>query len=407
MPTTTQDYYATLGVARGASQDEIRKSYRKLARKHHPDLNPGDKAAEERFKKVQEAYDILSDPKKRQMYDQYGFYSENGPGFGGGQQGQQHGPGMGFGGFDFSDIFNQAGGAGAGAGAGAGGARQQPGGGFPGGGGGGGFRDLFSQFFGRGQQPEQAAPEKGTDLEYALSIDFWQAIRGTQVTLRIQRHEVCPTCNGSGNAGGGTTTCPECKGTGNVTQMAGNMRFNLTCPRCGGSGKLRNACPTCHGDGRIPRPETVEVRIPPGAQTGSRLRVAGKGNAGTQGAPAGDLYITIRVEPHAFFHREGDHIEIRVPVTVTEAGLGAKIEVPTIDGRALLKSPQGTQSGQKFRMREKGVFNSRKNARGDQIVEVVVQPPKVRDERTKEILRELAQLNPEDPRADIWAKVQG
>jgi molecular chaperone DnaJ len=183
------------------------------------------------------------------------------------------------------------------------------------------------------------------------------------------------------------------------------MRFNLTCPRCGGSGKLRNACPACHGEGRTPHAETVEVRIPPGVQTGTRLRVAGKGNAGTLGAPPGDLYITVRVEPHPFFERQGDDIHIRVPVTVSEAGLGAKIEVPTIDGRALLKIPPGTQSGQKFRMRERGVFNARKNLRGDQIVEVVVQPPKVRDERTKEILRELAQLNPEDPRASLWTQV--
>jgi molecular chaperone DnaJ len=170
-------------------------------------------------------------------------------------------------------------------------------------------------------------------------------------------------------------------------------------------GRLPNACPTCHGDGRLARTETVEVRIPAGAQNGSRLRVAGKGNAGTHGAPAGDLYITTRVEPHPFFQREGDNIEIRVPITVSEAGLGAKIEVPTIDGRALLKIPPGTRNGQKFRMREKGVFNARKSQRGDQIAEVVVQPPKVEDERTKEILRELAQLHPEDPRADLWSKV--
>ena len=179
-----------------------------------------------------------------------------------------------------------------------------------------------------------------------------------------------------------------------------------TCPRCGGSGKLRNPCPVCHGEGRVPRQDTVDVRIPPGVKTGDRLRVAGKGNAGTQGAAPGDLYITMRVEPHPFFHRDGDNIEIKIPVTVTEAGLGAKIEVPTIDGgRALLKVPPGTQSGQKFRMREKGVLNARKGARGDQIVEVVVQPPKVRDERTKEILRELAQLNPEDPRSSVWSQV--
>ncbi len=387
MPAAAHDYYKTLGVDRSAGQDEIRKAYRKLARKYHPDLNPGDKSAEERFKQVQEAYDVLNDPKKRQMYDQVGFYSEHvqpGP--------QPGGPGMGFEGFDFSDLFTRAGGPGARPGAGAADF---------------GFHDVFSSLFGRGaRRPEQPVAEKGTDLEYALNIDFWQAIRGSQITLNIARQEACPTCGGTGSAGTGTTICPECNGTGNVTQVAGAMRFSLSCPRCGGTGRLRNACPTCHGDGRITRTETVEVRIPPGVQTGTRLRVAGKGNAGTMGAPSGDLYITVRVEPHPFFHREGDDILIRVPVTVTEAGLGAKVEVPTIDGgRALLKVPPGTRSGQKFRMREKGVFNARKNARGDQIVEVVVQPPHVRDERTKEILRELAQLNPEDPRAGIWQQV--
>ncbi|HEY1207340.1 MAG: molecular chaperone DnaJ [Bryobacteraceae bacterium] len=385
MAATTQDYYGTLGVSRSASQDEIRKAYRKLARKHHPDLNPGDKAAEERFKRVQEAYDVLSEPKKRQMYDQVGYYSEHGPQPG---PGPQAGPGMDFGGFDFSDYAS-----GGQAGAGAGGFSGQ-------------FRDLFGQFFGRGAHAEERpAPQPGTDLEYGLNIDFWQAIRGTQVKVNVSRQEICGTCGGTGTAATGAVTCPQCQGKGTVTQMAGAMRFNISCPRCGGSGKLPNACPTCHGDGRLPASETVEVRIPPGVQTGTRLRVAAKGNAGTGGAPPGDLYITVRVEPHAFFRREGDDIEIRVPVTVTEAGLGAKIEVPTIDGRALLKVPPGTASGQKFRMRERGVLNSRKNVRGDQIVEVVVQPPKVRDERTKEILRELARLNPDDPREHIWSQV--
>lgn len=388
-----EDYYQVLGVARGASEDELRKAYRRLARKHHPDLNPGDKAAEERFKKVQEAYDILNDPKKRQMYDQYGFYSEAGAA---GNYQQAGDPGMNFGGFDFSEMFNQANQAGRGGAAG-GGFRQEPGG--------GGFRDIFSQFFGgRGREP-QAEPEKGSDLEYGLAIDFWQAIKGTQVRLNVSRQDVCQTCHGSGVAGGNTVTCPECNGSGHVTQQAGAMKFNLTCPRCGGSGKLRNACPTCHGDGRIAHTETVEVRIPPGAQNGSRLRVPGKGNAGTLGAPPGDLYITLRVEPHPFFHREGDNIEIKVPVTVWEAGLGAKIEVPTIDGRALLKIPQGTHSGQRFRLREKGVVNSRKGTRGDEIVEVMVQAPPANDERTRELLRELAKAHHEDPRAELWSKV--
>jgi molecular chaperone DnaJ len=190
-----------------------------------------------------------------------------------------------------------------------------------------------------------------------------------------------------------------------VTQQAGAMRFNLTCPKCGGSGQLRDACPTCAGEGRTVTPETVEVRLPAGVQSGDRLRVAGKGNAGSMGAPAGDLYITVRVEEHAFFKREGDDIHITVPITVWEAGLGTKIEVPTLDGRSVLKIPQGTQNLQKFRLRDKGVSNSRKSTRGDQIVEVEVQAPKAQDERTREILRELSTLHPEDPRATIWEKV--
>ncbi len=387
MPAT-QDYYGTLGVAKDAAEDEIRKAYRKLARKYHPDLNPGDKSAEERFKKVQEAYDVLSDAKKRQMYDQVGFYSDSG--FAPNSGGPQPGPGMGFGGFDFSEYVNRGGG-------------QRTGGGEPGGFS-GSFKDIFSQFFGR-EQAASEAPEAGSDLEYALNIDFWQSIKGTQVRLNINRQETCSTCNGSGSSGGGAITCPECKGTGNVTQMAGAMRFSLSCPKCNGAGTLRNVCHTCHGEGRTVRPDTVEVRIPPGAQSGSRLRVPGKGNAGTRGAEAGDLYITVRVEPHPFFVRDGDNIEIKVPVTVWEAALGAKIEVPTIDGRALLKIPQGTQNGQKFRLREKGVMSSRKGQRGDQIVEVVIQSFKAQDERTREILRELAQIHPEDPRAELWSKV--
>jgi molecular chaperone DnaJ len=392
MPATKVDYYKTLGVSKDAKEDEIRKAYRKLARKYHPDLNPGDKPAEEKFKQVQEAYDVLNDAKKRQVYDQHGFYSDHiptGPGSGNDGPG---GPGMGFGGFDFSEFVNQQPG-------GAGRYTTGEGPGF------GGFRDIFSQFFGRGRDEQSLAAERGTDLEYGLNIEFWESIRGTQVRLNTNRQETCETCNGSGTMGGQTTVCPECDGTGNVTQMAGAMKFSLTCPRCDGKGRLRNVCPTCHGDGRLLKPDSVEVRIPVGVPSGSRLRVAGRGNAGRNGGPPGDLYITIRVQPHPFFLRDGDDILTQVPITVTEAALGAKIEVPTIDGRALLKIPQGTKNGQKLRLREKGVVNARKTTRGDAIVEVVLQAPKVQDERSKEILRELAQLNPEDPRAELWSKV--
>ena len=402
MPSASKkDYYETLGVGRSADSDEIRKAYRKLARKFHPDLNPGDKAAEERFKKVQEAYDILSDDSKKKVYDQFGFYSDNIPP-NGGPTGPGSPGGPNFEGFDFAEFLRQQ-------------QQAQRGGPMPGfeeerGGGGSGFRDIFSQFFGGrggGATGRQAAhPERGADLEYGLNVDFWQSIRGTQVRLNISRQETCESCHGSGSSGNSVAVCPECDGSGTVTQMAGAMKFNLTCNRCGGTGRLKNACPTCRGEGRISRPDSVEVRIPQGVASGSRLRVAGKGNAGTAGGAAGDLYITIRVEEHPFFKRDGDNIVIQIPITVSEAGLGAKIEVPTIDGRALLKIPQGTQSGQKFRLREKGVHNGRKNTRGDEIVEVFLKAPDVHDEKTRELLRELAQIQTDDVRSDIWGKVQ-
>lgn len=393
MPAPTKDYYELLGIKKGATEDEIRKAYRRLARKYHPDLNPGDKVAEERFKNLQEANEVLSDPKKRAMYDQYGFYSDQGAAAagGGGQAG-----GFGFQGFDFGDLGQWTQGTGGRYSAEDFGTANA----------GGGFRDLFSQFFGgREGRGAQSQPQRGTDLEYGLDIDFWQAIKGTQVRLNVNRQESCQMCGGSGSAGGRMSQCAECKGTGHVTQMAGAMRFDLTCPRCQGKGQMRDVCSNCQGDGRLSSSEPVEVRIPQGVSTGARLRVGGKGNAGTQGAAAGDLYITVRVQPHPFFTRDGDNIEIQVPITMWEAGLGAKIEVPTIDGRAMLKIPQGTGNGQKFRMREKGVFNARKNLRGDQLVEVILQAPEVHDERTREILRELQQLHPADPREKMWSEV--
>lgn len=380
-------------MARGADADEIRKSYRKLARKYHPDLNPGDKASEERFKKVQEAYDVLSDDEKRKVYDQYGFYSPNIPPNGGGA-GPGSGGGPNFGGFDFAEYLRQQQQRQSGTGT-----AEADNEGFR-------FRDIFGDFFGGRQRSSTPEPERGADLEYGLSVDFWQAIKGTQVRLNVTRQETCETCHGSGSSGSSVAVCPECDGTGTVTQMAGAMKFNLSCPRCGGSGRLKNTCPTCRGTGTVSHPDTVEVRIPAGVASGSRLRVAGKGNAGVANGPAGDLYITVRVDEHPFFKRSGDNIEVQVPLTVSEAGLGAKIEVPTIDGRALLKIPQGTQNGQKFRLRDKGIFNSRKNTRGDEIVEVVLRAPDVHNERTRELLRELAQVQTDDIRSDIWSKVQ-
>jgi molecular chaperone DnaJ len=385
---TKQDYYELLGVPRKASAKELRAAYRKLARKYHPDLNPGDKSAEEKFKQIQEAYDTLSDTKKRQTYDQFGF---NVPGQGGGP-----GPGYGggaspedihfdFGGFDF----------GGGAGAGPGGA-----------GGGASFRDLFSQFF-RGANAAQATQERepGDDLEYQIDITFAEAMRGTVKKLSFTRLDVCNVCHGTGVAPGDEKVCPTCGGSGQVTQVSGKMRFQITCSRCGGTGKLRTACRNCGGEGRVARMETLDVRIPPGAQTGSRVRVAGRGNAGLHGGPPGDLYIVMKVDPHPFFDRRGDDLFTVVPITVTEASLGAKVEVPTIDGRAQVRIPPGTNSGKKLRLREKGAPSARHSGkRGDQIVEVQVVVPKPEDERVRNLLKELSKIDPEDPRREIFSR---
>ncbi len=413
MATQTKDYYGALGVKKNASTDEIRKAFRKLARKYHPDVNPGDKTAEEKFKTLSEANEVLSDPKKRKIYDQLGFYSDNidpataeayarqggtPGGFPGGYPGAQPsgsgsagagGVHFDFGGFDFSDLFE------------GGGRGKKP----SSAGGGGGFRDIFSSMFDRGAAGAQEAPEPGSDLEYQVNVPFWTAIRGGVMKLNIARRETCGTCHGSGfvEAPG---TCPQCHGKGTIEQTGGRMKFNVQCPRCHGTGKNISTCATCHGEGTVERVEPLEVRIKAGTRDGQRIRLAGKGNAGSHGGPSGDLYVIIRTEDHPIFHREGDDIRLTVPVSATEAALGAKIEVPTIDGRALLKIPPGTQSGQKLRLREKGVPSATKDgARGDEIVEVKVTVPMPRDERTKELLRELAQLNPEDPRAELWGKV--
>jgi molecular chaperone DnaJ len=388
MPVGTQkDYYATLGVSRDAKPEEIRKAYKRLARKYHPDVNPGNKASEEKFKELSQAYEILGDEKKRQVYDQYGFYSDNIPpgGPGPGASTSAGAPGVDFSGFDFSNFGNVD-------------AEAEKRGGF-----GGGFRDIFSQLFNRSGPHEEGeeGPQKGSDIEHQMHLGFWEAIRGTQVRITIGRQETCSTCKGTGSAGGAAVTCAACGGTGKGTRQAGTMRFTVTCPQCGGTGRQRRVCPACGGAGVVRKPESFEVRIPPGVDTGSRVRVPGKGNAGIGGGPAGDLYIVTEVEPHPIFERKGDNIYVKVPVTVAEAALGAKVEVPTLVGPSTIKIPPGTQSGQKLRLRGKGAPSLRSEARGDQFVEVQVVVPRVADERTKEILRELARLNAEDPRREL------
>jgi molecular chaperone DnaJ len=373
-----EDLYQVLGVSRKATQDEIKKAYKKLARKHHPDLNPGDKKAEEQFKKISHAYSILSDSKKRTQYDQYGSM------FGEGQGPAGPGPGgvnFDFEGFDFSNAGASS------------------------------FGDIFSDLFGafrgsktkeRQARTEQRAPERGPDIIYPIHIGFMDAIRGISTEIRLNHNQTCNTCKGIGFAPNSSTTeCPQCKGAGQVNRARGYMKFSSLCNVCGGEGILHSPCSGCGGRGMRTVEETIRVSIPPGVDGGSKVRVAGKGHGGIAGGPPGDLYLTVNVASHPVFTREGDNIRVVVPVTLTEAALGSRIEVPTVDGSSHMKVPPGTQSGQIFRLREKGAPSLRGGARGDQLVEIKLVVPPVRDERSKELLRELEKLNPVNPREDL------
>jgi molecular chaperone DnaJ len=370
-----EDYYSVLGIPRNAKGPDIKKAYRRMARKNHPDVNPGDKSAEERFKKTQEAYDVLSDPKKRAIYDQHGFYSENFRE----QPGAGRGPGNGFpNGFDFSGMdFSESG--------------QSS------------FRDVFSEFFGGGaSRGRSSGPQKGEDLEHQLNISFMESIKGLSTRMVFNRSAACSSCDGAGlDRTAAQQTCSRCQGTGQEGKSHGFMRFSGPCRVCNGTGRVGGRCSTCGGSGQVAFQENITVRIPAGVANGFRMRVPGKGNAGNGGGPPGDLYLIISVRPHDFFRREGPDILCTVPITVTEAALGTKIEVPSIDGKTLLRIPPGTQSGQKFRLRGKGAPSVRGDSAGNQIVEVKVVVPKIADERSKEILRELARLNPDDPRANL------
>jgi molecular chaperone DnaJ len=394
-----KDYYATLGVKKTATSDEIRKAFRKLARKYHPDVNPNDKKSEEKFKEISEANDVLSDEKKRKVYDQVGFYSDQidpaqAAAYARQQANPRQSPPVDFGGFDFSGFQGAGPGAQGAGGHGTGSASW------------GSFRDIFSGMFtGNDAQRRSQGPEPGTDLEYQAPIDFWMAIRGGNARIEIRRQEVCPTCHGQASSGA-PMTCPECTGTGQVTQMGGRMKFNIPCPRCGGSGRITNACPTCHGEGLIYRTESIEFRIKAGTRDGQRIRLQGKGNAGANGGPQGDLYVIVRIGTHPVFTRVADDIHLNVPITIAEATLGAKVDVPTIEGRAQLRIPPGTQSGQKLRLRDRGVESaSAAGQRGDQIVTVEVVIPQLNDERSKEIMREFAKLNNQDPRVTLFDKL--
>jgi molecular chaperone DnaJ len=380
-----KDYYQTLGVKKDAKADEIKKSYRRLARKFHPDVNPNDKAAEEKFKEVQEAYDVLSDDKKRKVFDRFGYYNDNldpdSP-FASGA-----GAGAGPGGFDFSGFQWET-------------TSTGPTGGSS-------FRDIFSDLFGGSgaagtrpaPEPPRAMPKKGRDIEIPLALSFEEAFTGLTTNITVNRSEQCSRCQGAGDTGGPVVQCTTCKGTGQVMKTGGRLQFSQDCADCGGTGRRRTPCSLCHGKGVTPKTEQVKIRIPKGVDTGSRVRIAKKGHGGRLGAEPGDLYIVTNVGKHPFLERKGDNVYVSVPVSVSEAALGAKIEVPTVEGKAQLKIPHGTESGQKFRLRERG-FPSLRNPslRGDQFVEVKITLPKVISEETKELLRQFEKLNPENPR---------
>ncbi|HZH34973.1 MAG TPA: molecular chaperone DnaJ [Pyrinomonadaceae bacterium] len=382
-----QDYYQTLGIKKDATAEEIKKSYRRLARKHHPDVNPGDKGSEEKFKQITEAHDVLSDAKKRKIYDRFGYYSDNlseadlnNPFAGAGRGAGAGASNFDFSGFDFSNAgTNTSGGS-------------------------GGFGDIFETLFGKGKsrgEPEPPRPQaqKGADIEMPLALSFEEAVRGLTTNITVNRSVQCSRCQGAGDTGGAVVTCPTCHGSGQVQRTGGRLQFQQTCPDCSGTGKRRQPCSLCQGKGVTPISEQVKVRIPPGVETGSRVRVPGKGQGGRLGAPPGDLFIITRVGDHKFFKRKGDNIYVTVPVTVPEAALGAKIEVPTVEGKAQLKIPPGTQSGQKFRLRERGFPSLRDaNLRGDQFVEVQITLPKVISEESKELLKKFENANKENPR---------
>ena len=379
-----KDYYQILGVKKDAKADEIKKSYRKLARKFHPDVNPNDKAAEEKFKEIQEAYDVLSDEKKRKVFDRFGYYADNldvnSP------YGASAGAPGGTGGFDFSGFDFEPGGSGGSSSS---------------------FRDIFSDLFSGGSgrttarepEPPRATPKRGADIEIPLALSFEESFSGLTTNITVNRSEQCSRCQGAGDTGGAIVTCPTCKGTGQVQRSGGRLQFAQPCPDCGGTGRRREPCSQCHGKGVMPKTEQVKIRIPAGVDTGSRVRIPKKGQGGRLGAEPGDLFIITNVGKHKFFTRKGDNIYVTVPITVPEAALGTKIEVPTVEGRAQLKIPAGTESGQKFRLRERG-FPSLRNPslRGDQFIEVQITLPRVISEETKEILREFEKANAENPR---------
>ncbi|MEA4902287.1 molecular chaperone DnaJ [Desulfitobacterium sp.] len=348
-----RDYYEVLGVSKTASEQEIKQAYRKLARQNHPDVNPGDKGAEERFKEATEAYDVLSDKDKRARYDQFGHAGTD-PNAGGFD---------GFGGFGGGDF--------------------------------GGFGDIFDMFFGGGGGGQRRnGPSRGADLRYDLTITFEEAAFGVEKEIQVPRHETCGECHGSGAASGThPTQCPECHGSGQirVSQRTpfGMVQSSRTCPTCHGEGQtVSSPCKICNGEGQIRNVKTIKVNVPAGSEENLNLRFSGSGEAGKKGGPAGDLYVILHVKSHKFFEREGNDVYCEIPITFVQAALGAEIEVPTLDGNVKMRVPEGTQTSTVFRLRDHGIPYRRGSGRGDQHVRVVVATPTKLSDRQKELLLE-------------------
>lgn len=360
MAEQKRDYYEVLGVSRGASEDEIKKAYKKMARKYHPDLNPGDKTAEEKFKEVNEAYEVLSDADKKARYDQYGHAGVD-PNFGAG------GFGGGFdGSFDFGDLGDI-------------------------------FGSFFGGGFGGGRRTNPNAPQRGESIRMSIAINFEEAAFGCEKAVTVERYETCDTCHGNGCAPGTSPeVCPDCHGTGTVqvrrqTPM-GVFATSSPCPKCGGKGRIiHQPCKDCRGSGMVRKKKTIQASIPAGIDNGQTISIRGQGNAGKNGGPAGDLLITITVRPHELFRREGTSVLCEAPITFTQAVLGAELEIPTIDGKVKYTLPEGTQSGTTFRLKGKGIPSINGRGRGDQYVTVYIETPKNLNKEQKEALKKFAE----------------
>ena len=355
-----RDYYEVLGIQKGASEDEIKKAYKKLARKYHPDMNPGDKEAEEKFKEVNEANEVLSDPEKKARYDQFGFAGVD-PNYGAGAGGGAYG-----GGFDFGDLGDI-------------------------------FGSFFGGGFGGGQRRNPNAPQRGESIRVSVSVSFTEAAFGCEKSVTLERSEQCPTCKGNGCAPGTTPEiCPDCHGTGTVqtrrqTPM-GVFASNGPCRKCGGTGRLiHQPCPDCRGTGAVRKRKTIKVNIPAGIDHGQTISLRGQGNAGRNGGPAGDLLITVMVQPHELFRRDGVDVFCEAPITFAQAVLGAELEIPTIDGKVKYSIPEGTQTGTVFRLKGKGIPVLNGRGRGDQYVTVTIETPRNLNKEQKEALRRFSE----------------